>query len=660
VRRLLLILAFISLFVAAASWASSKEGEPFGPIAPDELKLTSEPLAPGAPAIILLRQLDRDDSDVRGTRESNYFRIKIMTEEGRKYADIEIPFLKQNGKASDIVGVKARTIRPDGSIVNFEVKPYNKQIVKAKGVKYQAKTFTMPDVQVGSIIEYAYTEVLPDFAIYDSRWILSDELFTRKAKFSLKPYLEDFRLRWSWNNLPEGTAAPKEGPDHVIRMEAANIPAFPAEDYMPPENELKSRVDFVYSSRFITPELDKFWKEIGKQRNKELEDFVGKRKAMEVAVAQIVSPGDSQEVKLQKIYARVQQLRNTSFELQKTEEEQKREKLKEVKNVEDVWKRGYGNGGELTWLFLGLVRAAKFDAYGVWVSERRNYFFNRNSMDDRKLDENVVLVKLDGQDLYLDPGFAFTPFGLLPWSETGVQGLRLDKDGGTWVTTVLPNASVSQVTNKANLRLSEEGDLEGELTVNFNGLEAHRLRTDEQHEDETARKKYLEDKVKQEIPVACEVTLTNKPDWSASSPSFTAEFKIKVPGWMAGMGRRAMLPIGLFTAGEKNIFVHAERKHPIYFSFPFSRQDDVTVTLPLGWQVASLPPARNEGGGPILYTIKAEKDGSTLHLTRSLKIDLLLLDNKKYYSDLRNFFQVIRTGDEEQAILQPIGSRASN
>ena len=71
--------------------------------------------------------------------------------------------------------------------------------------------------------------------------------------------------------------------------------------------------------------------------------FIGKRKAMEQAVAEIVSPSDSPEVKLQKIYARVQQIRNTSYEAEKTEQEQKREKEKDPDNVETIWKKQYGD-----------------------------------------------------------------------------------------------------------------------------------------------------------------------------------------------------------------------------------------------------------------------------------------------------------------------------
>ena len=56
--------------------------------------MTGEPKAPGAPAIILYREVNRDDRG-KTAHEDVYFRIKILTEEGRKYADIEIPYFKE-------------------------------------------------------------------------------------------------------------------------------------------------------------------------------------------------------------------------------------------------------------------------------------------------------------------------------------------------------------------------------------------------------------------------------------------------------------------------------------------------------------------------------------------------------------------------------------
>jgi len=59
----------------------------FQPVVPDDLKMTAGPQAPGAPATILFRQFDRDDNG-RTSHQNDYFRIKILTEEGRKRADI--------------------------------------------------------------------------------------------------------------------------------------------------------------------------------------------------------------------------------------------------------------------------------------------------------------------------------------------------------------------------------------------------------------------------------------------------------------------------------------------------------------------------------------------------------------------------------------------
>lgn len=624
----------------------------FQPVSPEELKMTSEPLAPGAPAIILFRQLDRDDRAANfSSREDNYLRIKVLTEEGRKFTNVEIPFWKG---AEKIVDIQARTVRPDGSVVGFDGKVFEKHLVKARGVEYFANTFTLPDVQVGGIIEYSYRVERP--WIYDSSWILSQEMFTKEARFSLKP--NTFFVVRMGGKLPRGLA-PKMGSDHVIRMEASNIPAFQTEDFMPPASELEARVDFIYSRERFEPDTEKFWRNIGKDWNTGLEHFVGKRKAMEAAVGQIVSQNDPSEVKLRKIYDRVQQIRNTSYELEKTAQEEKRSKEKTAENVEDVWKRGYGDGAEITWLYLALLRAAGFEAYGCWVADRQHYFFTAKTEQSEKLDTNVVMVKLNGKDLYFDPGAAFTSFGLLPWPETRTTGLRLDNDGGTWVQTPLPASTESRSEHKARLRLSEAGDLEGKLTLTYTGLEAMHWRLEEQHGDDVERKELLEDYVKEQVPVTVEAELTNKPDWASSESPLVAEFDIRIPNWVSSAGKRIVLPLGIFSAAEKHLFESTSRVHPIYLEYPFEKVDELTIELPLGWQVISKPPAHNEDGHVVLYSLKVENDKTTLHVTRSLNMDFFLVDQKDYPA-LHNFFQGVRTGDDEAIVLQPAAATGGN
>jgi Domain of Unknown Function with PDB structure (DUF3857) len=647
----------VLLFALAAFLPLPCRAQGFPPLSPDDLKITSEPKAPGAPAIILFREVDRDDN-TRTPHEDNYMRIKILTEEGREHANVEIMFDKGN---EDVTGIRARTIRPDGTSVDFDGKVFEKTIEKARGLKYLAKTFTLPDVQVGSIIEYRFTDDLRENYVYSSHWILSDELFTRKAKFSLKPYTTDYnppRLRWTWQGLPP-ELKPARGPDGIIRLEMDNIPAFQEEDFMPPPNELKSRVDFIYDFEFLDSRTaDQFWRQVAKKRSGALDSFIGKRKAMEDAVGQIVSPSDAPEVKLRKIYDRVQQIRNTSYEFRKTQQEEKRDKEKPVENVEELWKRGYGDGTQLTWLYLALVRAAGFEAYGVWASSRNEYFFHSNTMEDRKLNANVVLVKLNGKDLYFDPGAAFTPFGMLTWPEAGVTGLCLDKDG-TWVGTALPESSASRIERVAKLRLTDAGNLEGKLTVTYTGLEAMYRRLEARNADDVARKKMLEDLIRNQISAAPELELTNQPDWSHSGTPLVAEYQLKIPDWASNAGKRAVIPAGVFTAVEKHIFEHANRVQPIYVDYPFEKDDDVTIELPQGWQVSSVPPPQDQPGHIVAYSLQVGRDGEALHLTRKLTWNFLLLETK-YYPALRNFFQTVRTADDQQIVLQPVAASAGN
>ena len=83
------------------------------------------------------------------------------------------------------------------------------------------------------------------------------------------------------------------------------------------------------------------------------------------------------------------------------------------------------------------------------------------------------------------------------------------------------------------------------------------------------------------------------------------------------------------------------------------------MELPEGWKVTSVPSGHTEDGHIIVYSLQVENSNATVHVVRKLDLDVLLLE-QKYYTALRNFFQVVRTGDEEQVLLQPGSASASN
>src|SRR5258708_5701676 len=166
-----MLLLLLSLFVAVNAFARNEAASvAFRDPTPQERAMTSVAVAPGASAVVLSwRQFVND----RDSYRSEYLRIKILSEQGKKYGDVEIPHV---ALFSDVNHIKARTVRPDGTIAAFDGKTFDKVVVKVGGVRLIAKTFTLPDVQVGSIIEYRYDIATRGYMLYNSEFTVQREI----------------------------------------------------------------------------------------------------------------------------------------------------------------------------------------------------------------------------------------------------------------------------------------------------------------------------------------------------------------------------------------------------------------------------------------------------------------------------------------------------
>src|ERR1035438_1835662 len=120
----------------------------FQPPTGEELKMTADPKTPGAAAVYLYREETADDNI---HFHSYVERIKVLTEKGKELATVRIPY--EHGQFK-VTGIKGRTIHADGTIIPLTAKPSD--LVDVKSGTYQVNTmvFTLPSVEVGSILEY--------------------------------------------------------------------------------------------------------------------------------------------------------------------------------------------------------------------------------------------------------------------------------------------------------------------------------------------------------------------------------------------------------------------------------------------------------------------------------------------------------------------------
>ena len=414
-RFLALCLIFVPLStIAFAEWQPT----------PDELSMKSYAADPDAPAVYLYREETVDDLLHIHTLSA---RVKILSEKGKQeFADIEIPYLASGYK---IRGISGRTIHSDGTVVPFTGKPYVKLLIKQGNLRVMAKVFSMPDVQIGSILEYQWVLEYGDGTVSSPDWQIQRDIPVLKAHYHFTPSKaigdSNFTITEHENGhdnvanillysyiLPTGAKVTTDMHGYDLTVE--NIPATPHGDYLPPTHSLYYHLTFYYSPFRSSTE---YWTTEGKYWSKNFDHFADQSGKLRTAVGGIIAPGDTDEQKVTKIYAAMMKIDDTDFSRQHTAAENKAEGVK-IKNAEDVWTQQRGTGDEITRLFVAMVRAAGLKAYGAIVVDRDRDVFNQNYLSWEQLDDELAIVSINGKEVYFDPGQRYCEFGKLAWKHT--------------------------------------------------------------------------------------------------------------------------------------------------------------------------------------------------------------------------------------------------
>lgn len=642
-KQRFLCLSFAVLLVAGS--AAARNIDDFRNATPEELAMKSVAMAPGASAVILDWVQRKDDIDFH---ESAYIRIKIFTDEGKKYGDVEIPYYP---KYWDLRHVDARVTRPDGTIVPFSGKMYDKTVVKTGGIHVVSKNFAVPDLQPGSILEYRYDAVQREKYLFDSPFTLQHTLPVLHELVYVRAYEKQYTSYFLFKGLPEGKHPVRIG-DH-FELELQNVPAFEKELYSPPEKELKPWVTFFYiEGTVIDPTA--YWSNQGQLLTSQIEKFVSRGDSVTAEANTAIAGETTGEGKLRKLYARVQQLRNVTFEDDKTAAEQAN--VKDNKNADDVLRNGYGTASELSRTFAALARAAGFEANEIRVGERDERFFSQSLPVAEQLSSEVTQVTVDGKPLCFDAGTPGAPFGVVAWQKSHVPGLLITpKSKAGWTMTPEAKASEAKLTRKAALRL-EDGSVKGKVTVTWNGQEALLRRVTHHNDDAAATEKALIEKAKEWFPGAT-VKVSGVTGLKATEGPVVAELDVDAPNLGSFAGSRALISMSAFGASSKNPFAATSRRNPIYFSYAWSEEDDVTLDVPDDYSVETLPADTTYDVSTAAYVTRYKSTSKSVHFTRNFEVRSLYFPAESY-SALRNFFSKVAAADQEQITLKKSGAKS--
>lgn len=660
------------LFAFSSFAAVSARADQWTAPTPEELSMTSQAGAPGAPAVYLFREEITVD---HLHMYSEYVRLKVLTEGGKEHANVEVKYVAGGDSGYSITDVAGRTIHPDGTIVPFTGKPYEQMVVKAQGFKVKSKVFTLPDVTVGSILEYRYKVRWEDNIYQSPNWIIQNDLYLRRGHFSWFPTDRELStgdergqmistVAWTPILPPGAVVKQTKLPNSTLNHEGSSqidlvindVPPSLTDEYMPPINSLGFRVMF-YFSPYANP--DEFWKGEGKYWSKRRDKFIGPGKGVQAAVQSLTAPADTQEQRLKKLYAAVEGLENTDYTRERTRKEEKAEGLSEVHNTDDVWAHKRGSSDQIAELFVAMARAAGMKAYLMEVTDRDRTIFLKNYLSLYQLDDSIAIVNVDGKERAFDPGSRYCPFGHLSWRHADTAGLRQTEGGSALAGTPGETYLDSGVVRVANLKMDETGIVTGKVDLKFTGAPALKWRQKSLTDDKETVERELKEHLEQMLPGGMDVKLVSIEKLEEYEEPLAVKFEVK-GAIGSSTGKRLLVVADLFEVNAKPTFTREKREMAVFLPYRYNARDAIRINLPKGFEVESVPPDKSAKlAKSAVYDMKAVVDGTGFTVRRNLFVgeDVYLPTD---YPELKAFYGQFESKDQEPVIVKvTAGAQAS-
>lgn len=644
--------ALVALALAASSPRPSLAGsEEWRPVAPSDLALKAPLVEPDADAEAIFWDIRIDDAGTSDLVLSHYVRIKIFTERGReKTSKMDIPYFT----GTRIKDVAARTIKPDGSILELAKEDVLERIiVKTGGLKLRTKSFAFPGIEIGAIIEYKWKEVISNSSANNMRLQFQREIPVQAITYHIKPASSSsiFEVR-EFNMAKPSFQKEKDGFQFTTVTKA---PAFHEEAMMPPEDFVRSWALIKYQNLFT---LLLGYHAIASQAYFSFQPYLKVDDEVKRKAAEIVAGATTPEEKLERIFAFCRaNIKNTNHKSSGLTADEIA-KLKENKKPADTLKRGVGPGIDINLLFAALVNAAGLNARVALLPDRSKNFFNRNVVVPGALRPANIAVKVGAAWKFFDPGFHYITPGMLRWQEEGVDALIAD-ESPTWVATPMSPPQKSRETRVATLRLDENGTLDGDISIEYTGHLAVEKKALNDDDSPTQREETLKDAVKERLSLA---ELTNIVIENVTDPAkpFIYKYHVRVPEYAQRTGKRLFLQPAFFQKGISALFATSTRRYPIYFHFPWSEEDKVVISLPKGYALDNADrPAPITSGAVCRYEVEmgVTKDEPTLIYKRNFFFggDNTILIAADRYPQVKRLFDEVNKRDNHIITLKQTG-----
>ncbi|NGX84598.1 transglutaminase domain-containing protein [Aequorivita sp. KMM 9714] len=645
----------------------------FGKVSKEELLQKEHPTDPSANAAVLYREVKTEfqyNQDSGWYMVTDYFeRVKIYNKEGFDWANAEINLYKGEGE-DKLLGLRGNTYYLDENGKVQDEKLRKDGIFEEETSKYLTQTkITMPAVREGAVIEYKYTinspfifnidefkfqETIPidkvnmvfktpEYFIYKTHqrgWVpYKVDKVTRERSITFRQTTRDLRPL-SGSGIPETTTREVKFKEDTYSVDIDNVPALKEEAFVGNLNNYTTALQFEMSYiDFPGSPLKTYatnWEDVSKSIYRV--DLFGaeleRKNYFEKDLNNILQGVSSSEEKIGRIFSFVlNKMTWNGYNGYYTNE-----------GVRNAYKKGSGNVADINLMLVAMLRHANLEANPVLVSTKSHgipLFPTRNGF-------NYVIagIELPQGTLLLDATNKDAEIGVLKSSVQNWKGRVIKKDGtSSWVSlsSMIPAVKSTMIAAEITPDLMLTGKNQSRFTGNY----AFKYRSDFKSLNEDAQRK----KIEKDLTPA---ELANLEFENLASPGAPVSLKydFEAMDLIEDVAGKLYFSPMVFLATEETPFKTETRLYPIDFGYPMKDRYIVTISLPEGYNVESLPEnvVYNLGENQGSYRYLISQAGNKLQLSVEFAINQSYIAAEEY-GNLKKFFELLIAKENEKVVL---------
>lgn len=317
------------------------------------------------------------------------------------------------------------------------------------------------------------------------------------------------------------------------------------------------------------------------------------------------------------------------------------------KGVKKGFEDRTGNVSEINLMLTAMLNYAGVEASPVVLSTRNNGMVLYPSAT--ALDYVIAAVEIENGFILLDATDENAMPNILPERALNLTGRIIRKNGSSAEVDLTPNMLSKKIVNiMANV--APDGIISGKVREQHYDYYAHEFRSKYAGLNEES---YLE-KLEKKYP-GIEIELYKVSNKTDLSKQIVEDYSFKHSGLTEMIAEKIYINPMLFFTENENPFKQEKREYPVDFIFPNQDKYTISLTLPDGYVVESVPAplslSMEEGLGNFHFNIV--NSGSQIQLIATLSFNSSIVP-ANYYEMLKNFYKNVVEKNKEKIVLKKV------